>query len=165
VRAGEEIKLVSADGTGAPPPGPAPEFVTPEMLEATRIPAPADHAGADNLGVIAITETLDPGTRSTEYGLVDQLPVTGPVPGRGGLPVEIGGGPGKVVIKSVAAGSQVAAAGLRAGDRLVAIDGRKVETPAQARDAIGGAIGSVVMLEVRSDGESLNIVVQRVRVR
>jgi hypothetical protein len=168
-RAGEDVKLVISEAGAGPPTGGVPEFVTPEMVAAaTDSSAPPADPGDDSgesLGVIAITETLAQGTRSSDYGYVDQLPVTGSVPGKGGLPVEIGGGPGNVVVKGVSAGSQVAAAGLRAGDRIVAVDGKRVQTPAQAREAIGGAIGSVVMIEVVHGGESVNLVVQRVRVR
>ncbi len=168
-RASEDVKLVAAEGGAGPLPGGSPEYVTPEMVASIAEPIaepvdPEDDSG-ENLGVIAVTETLDPGTHASEYGYVDQLPVTGPVPGKGGLPIEIGGSPGNVVVKKVAPGSHVAAAGLRTGDRIVAVDGRKVQTPAQAKQAIAGPIGSVVMLEVVHGGESVSVVVQRVRVR
>jgi hypothetical protein len=152
-------------------------YVTPEML-ASSIGSPAPdnlgvtggydlsgQVGDEDPGIIAITETEERGdSLMTEYGMADALPVTGPPRGKGGLPVKLGGGPGKVIVKSVQPGSRVANAGLSVGDRIVAVDGVKVGSPAQARNAIAGPIGSVVMLEVVHDGERVNVVVQRVRV-
>jgi S1-C subfamily serine protease len=121
--------------------------------------------GDEDPGIIAITETEERGDAlMTEYGLADELPVTGPPSGKGGLPIKIGGGPGKVIVKSVQPGSRVAQAGLSVGDRIVSVDGVAVTSPAQARNAIAGPIGSVVMIEVVDKGERVNVVVQRVRV-
>jgi hypothetical protein len=134
-----------------------------------------DDTSGDSLGVVAITHNQDEadeqggaaaGTSySPEFGQTDQLSVTGSPSGPGGLPISLGtGAAGAVVVKSVQPGSQVAAAGLMAGDRLVAVDGAPVKSVAQAKAAIAGRNGTVVMLEVVHDGEHLNVVVQRVRV-
>lgn len=103
---------------------------------------------------------------TTQYGSADQLVVTGPPPGRGGLPIELGPAKKKrgARVTGIRPGSQIAAAGLGVGDVIVSVDGKKVSGPAQARQAIEGAIGSVVMLEVESEGETFTVVVQRVRV-
>ena len=91
--------------------------------------------------------------------------MTGSPSGPGGLPISFGtGAAGAVIVKSVQPGSQVAAAGLMAGDRLVAVDGAPVKSVAQAKAAIAGRMGTVVMIEVVHQGEHLNVVVQRVRV-
>ncbi len=102
---------------------------------------------------------------NTQYGSVDQLVVTGPPPGRGGLPIELGPAGNKrgARVTSVSPGSHVAEAGLGRGDLIVSVDGKKIAGPAQARRAIEGAIGSVVMLEVQSEDGPFTVVVQRVR--
>jgi hypothetical protein len=135
-----------------------------------------DDTSGDSLGVVAITHNQDApdeqgaaataGTSySPEFGQTDQLTVTGSPSGPGGLPISLStGSAGGVVVKSVQPGSQVAAAGLAAGDRLVAVDGAPVKSVAQAKAAIAGRMGTVVMLEVVHGGEHLNVVVQRVRV-
>ena len=99
------------------------------------------------------------------YGEIDSLPVTGPPPGKGGLPITLGGGPGNVIVKHVSPGSRVALAGLLKGHRILAIDGEKVKGPNQARQALSGPIGSVVMLEVEHEGERFTVVVQREKSR
>jgi C-terminal processing protease CtpA/Prc len=91
--------------------------------------------------------------------------VTGPPSGKGGLPISVGGGPGRVVVTGVTPGTSVAVAGLSNGDRIVEIDGKRIKGPDDARKAISGLIGSVVMLKVESEGEIFTIVVQRERVR
>jgi membrane-associated protease RseP (regulator of RpoE activity) len=131
---------------------------------ADRLPMPGGDSGEPS-GFIAISRGTEEGaTVGTEYGPADMLTVTGPPSGKGGLPITVGGGNGSVVVKSVQPGSLVAGAGLRAGDRILTIDGAPVKSPAQARQAIEGRIGTVVMLEVFHDGEVVNVVVQRVRV-
>ena len=50
------------------------------------------------------------------------------------------------------------------GAKLLRVDGVPVANPAQARAAVNGRIGSVVMLDVIQDGEPLSVVVQRVRI-
>jgi len=172
----EGLKLVISGAGGPGGGGEDLGFVTPEMLAgATGEPGPdnlgvtgydlSGEVGDQEPGIIAITETEERDeSQMSEYGLVDVLPVTGPPSGKGGLPIKLGGGPGKVVVKSVQPGSRVAQAGLAAGDRIVAVDGVKVSSPAQARNAISGPVGSVVMLEVDHGGERVNVVVQRVRV-
>ncbi len=162
---GDTIKLILQEGT----PGP------------TGYPVVADNRGygpTDSLGEIPIggmnTPTvIVPDSQSggvittveTPYGQADQLTVTGPPPGKGGLPIKLGGGPGKVIVTHVATGSEVAAAGLNKGHRIVAIDDKKVTSPAAARKAISGKIGTIVMLRVSTTEGPLVIVVQRVRIR
>ncbi|MCU0661675.1 MAG: carboxypeptidase regulatory-like domain-containing protein [Myxococcota bacterium] len=94
----------------------------------------------------------------------DELPVTGPPAGRGSLPISLKGKGAKVVITSVEPGSHAAAAGLAKGQRLNAIDGKPIRGVAQAKEALGGIIGSVVVLEVEDEEGPFNVVVQRVRV-
>ncbi len=120
----------------------------------------------DNLGTTGETlETSSENSFHTRFGQVDQLEVTGPPPGKGGLPITLGGGIDRVIVKSIRPGSRVANAGLSKGDRIIAIDNKKVTGPTSARQAIKGPIGSVVMLKVDSNGELFTVVVQRVRVR
>ncbi|MCP4604842.1 MAG: hypothetical protein GY847_30705 [Proteobacteria bacterium] len=168
----EEIKLVLTSGNDKNS-----EFVTPESFaESLGTPKPIEaQYHADNLGTtepIGQTEQehspMPEATDSfeTEFGRVETLPVTGPPSGKGGLPITIGGGSGRAVVKRVQSGSRVAVAGLSEGDRIVAVDGKKIAGPAAARKAIAGPIGSVVMLKIESgDGEIFNVVVQRVRVK
>jgi hypothetical protein len=168
----EGLKLV-VTGSGGPLQGEDDlGYVTPQMLASATggplpepPPAPLLEPGDGDPGIIAITETEELGDSTmTQYGLTDQLPVTGPPSGKGGLPIKIGGSPGKVIVKSVQPGSRVANAGLKAGDRIVSVDGAKVSNPEQARRAISGPIGTVVMIGVIHKGERVNVVVQRVRV-
>jgi len=134
-----------------------------------------DDTSGDSLGVVAITHNQDEADQqggaaagtsySPEFGQTDQLAVTGSPSGPGGLPITLGTGTGGgVIVKSVQPGSQVAGAGLAAGDRVVAVDGAPVKSVAQAKAAIAGRMGTVVMIEVVHQGEHLNVVVQRVRV-
>jgi C-terminal processing protease CtpA/Prc len=51
------------------------------------------------------------------------------------------------------------------GHRILAIDGEQVNGPNQARQALAGPIGSVVMLEVEYKGERFTVVVQREKSR
>jgi S1-C subfamily serine protease len=171
----EDLKLVI---TGAGGPGDDDlGHVTPQMLSSAGVgEVDGDNLGVSGLdlsgrvgdqepGIIAISETEEPGDElSTQYGMTDALPVTGPPAGKGGLPIKLGGGPGKVIVKAVRPGSRVANAGLAVGDRVISVDGRKVTAPVQAQAALSGPIGSVVMLEVEHDGERFNVVVQRERV-
>ena len=106
-------------------------------------------------------------TYSTRFGEAGSLQVTGPPPGKGGLPIELAGGKGGVTVTSVAPNSRVGIAGLTRGSRIIAVDGKKVTSPAQAKSALSGPIGSVILLEVSdtADGEeSFTIVVQREKV-
>ncbi len=130
----------------------------------------------DNLGVVgeafgnpspsdlgAGTDEAEPSIH-TQFGMADDLPVTGPPSGKGGLPITLSGGAGKVTVTRVAPGSRIEAAGLTKGCRIISVDGNPVNGPADARRALEGAIGSVVMLEVMENDETFTIVVQRERV-
>ncbi|MDD5307324.1 MAG: PDZ domain-containing protein [Deltaproteobacteria bacterium] len=107
----------------------------------------------------------EPSSVETRFGQADNIDVTGPPPGKGGLPVSFAVKGGKLIAASVEPGSRVAAAGLLAGDRIVAVDGEPVRSPEAAQRAVNGIIGSVVMIDVERDGEHFAVVVQRVRVR
>ncbi|MDJ0762743.1 MAG: carboxypeptidase regulatory-like domain-containing protein [Myxococcota bacterium] len=140
-----------------------------QVAEVDEAPS-AEHAStpygtADNLGVVR-TQKPTPGTwASTDvFGQADPLPVTGPPPGRGGLPITIGGSPGRVIVTGISPQSNVALTDLSKGDRIVAIDGKKVAGPAAARKALLGSIGSVVLLEIEGDDGRYTVVVQRVRI-
>jgi hypothetical protein len=158
-----ELKLV-LDTKGAL----EPEMVTPEdFAEAVGVDKPYEAPyAADNLGTTAPSFDADgQSSFNTRFGQADELAVTGPPSGKGGLPISVGGGPGRVVVTGVTPGTSVAVAGLSNGDRIVEIDGKRIKGPDDARKAISGLIGSVVMLKVESEGEIFTIVVQRERVR
>jgi hypothetical protein len=106
-----------------------------------------------------------PPTINTPFGEAETLPVTDTPRGKGSLPITIGGRPGKIVVTHIQSGSRVAMAGLSKGDRIIAINNRKLSGPASARRALEGPIGSVVTMTIASDGEQFTVIVQRVRVR
>ncbi len=114
---------------------------------------------------IGIVEDESPNAVHTQFGKAEMLPVTGAPPGKGSLPLSIGGSPGKIVVTRISPGSRVALAGLSKGDRIVAINNRKMSGPAAARRAIEGPIGSVVTMTIENKGERFTIIVQRVRVK
>lgn len=162
----ELVKLVIDTSMADASPSPAPAaqgdiIIEPMQLrEPSSFDDPLASAGrpstmGKNTASLATFSTPSPG---------DSLPVTGPPPGRGGLPIGLGGKGSKVTITFVEPGSQVAAAGLAKGQKLRSIDGNPVRGTAQAKEAIGGAIGSVVMLEVEDSDGLFTVVVQRVRV-
>jgi carboxyl-terminal processing protease len=70
---------------------------------------------------------------------------------------------GQVYVASVQPGSPAAAAGLLAGDRVVAVDGSVVasQSLASVAAALRGKVGSTVPVEVMRDGETLRVVVTR----
>lgn len=120
----------------------------------------------DPLGSAGRPSTLDksPSIALPTNSSSEPLPVTGPPVGRGSLPISLGSSGGKVVITNVSPGSHAEAAGLAKGQKLRAIDGKPVGSASQAKQALGGAIGTVVMLEVEDAEGPFNVVVQRVRV-
>jgi hypothetical protein len=169
---GEPAELYPVE-TGAAAHAPA---ASPDLVIGPAIAEPP--ADADNLGsygsqrpaaerpVAADTESPSvPDSVETRFGEADNLDVTGPPPGRGGLPVSFATRNGRLIVASVEPGSRVAAAGLLPGDKVLSIDGERVRSPEAAHRMVSGVIGSVVMIEVERDGESLSVVVQRVRLR
>jgi hypothetical protein len=149
------------------------------------LPAPGNYAGPVTLGATGpLAQTVPPvtaapaqppagpadnaasrqdNTQSTPYGEAEELPVTAPPAGKGGLPISLGGKGGKVIVTKVRPGSRVERAGLTKGSRLLSVNGKRVKSPSDANRAIRGTIGTVVMLEVEENGESFTIVVQRER--
>lgn len=127
-------------------------------------------AGPDNLGVTGKEASGGEPLVSnetpihTQFGEVDELAVTGPPPGRGGIPISLSGASGKVTVTRVTPGSRVDEAGLTRGSRLLTINGEKITGVQQARRALQGPIGSVVMIEVAQGDELFTVVVQRERV-
>ncbi len=121
----------------------------------------------DNLGVSSPGEgtasvggTASEGS-ATPFGEAEELTVTGPPSGKGGLPISLSGRAGKVIVTRVAPGSRVHVAGLTQGSQILSVDGKQVKNPADAKRAIQGTIGTVVMLEVSENGEVFTVVVQR----
>jgi hypothetical protein len=141
-----------------------PDINIPDIPSET-LEDPFESPDSENMGMIAITNIEDNlGSVNSEYGQADRLVVTGPPSGKGGLPITVRGSPGKVFVGSVQPGTLAAGAGLAAGDRIIAVDNVKITSPAQARRAIAGRIGSVVVIGVVHKNEHLSIVIQRVRV-
>ena len=162
----EEITLVLGGEAQGPVSLREPSFVEPGDLPPALPMVDVDDTEGAGGGVIAISHGEDASEAiQTDYGQADRLIVTGPPSGKGGLPIQLGGGPGNVFVRSVSSGSLVEGAGLARGDRILTVDGTRVKSPAHARSAISGRIGTVVVLEVDQGGEFVNIVVQRVRVR
>jgi regulator of sigma E protease len=66
---------------------------------------------------------------------------------------------GKVtpVVDHVNSGSRAAAAGLRAGDRIVAIDGRGLSSPQEIRDRISDSKGKKLTINVVRDGQQVTL--------
>ncbi len=127
--------------------------------------------GFDNNTDLSFEETdpddsdEEPDTVNTPFGEAERLPVTDTPRGKGSLPVTIGGRSGKIIVTHIQSGSRVAMAGLSKGDRIIAIDNRKMSGPASARRALEGPIGSVVTMTIESGGEQFTVIVQRVRVK
>ncbi len=184
----DEIKLVLDTSTRMSEPDDKPLIIAPTGWSGASINniggeiVNNDHIGADNLGIqtrnsqenkpiVSENSIVQPNeqlseTTSTPFGEAHALEVTGPPPGKGGLPIELSGAPGKVTVSRVAQGSRVEVAGLKRGARILSVNGTKVSGPAEAKRLISGPIGTVVMLEVsdNADGtDSYTIIVQRER--
>ena len=71
----------------------------------------------------------------------------------------------EVVIVNVAAGSEAERAGVRSGDVLWSVDDELVLDMADARRALGGSIGSDVILELERDGQTELVRLRREAVR
>ncbi|MGH2740377.1 MAG: S41 family peptidase [Actinomycetota bacterium] len=98
----------------------------------------------------------------SELGLVQDL-IDGSIVGIG---VWLQHEPGGLRIATIVPDSPAQASGLRAGDLIVAIDGHATRgVPlAQSSRRIQGAVGSVVQVDVRRDGETLSFRVVRKRI-
>ena len=74
---------------------------------------------------------------------------------------------GRVVVVDVPTGSAGARAGLERGDEIVTVDGALVYkmTREEFSGAVRGPAGSKVMLEIRRNGLTMQIVVQRIEMR
>jgi hypothetical protein len=182
---------VSAEGEGTP------LLIAPDMHGGATVTeiggeiVSTEAVGADNLGILGsggtgglhqpiVIPADDPAdnepsadtpelaaSSAIQSSSPDSLPVTGPPSGKGGLPIDLSGGPGRVTVTRVAVGSRVEIAGLRKGARILTVDGRKVSGPSDAKRSLLGTIGTVVMLEVSDnpDGsDPYTIVVQRERI-
>ena len=168
----EETKLVLGSGAAEAGESSFADYtvIEPENTMGGAAALPSDTAnvprlGADNLGVTSGSDEPAPVTSiPTNFGDADELPVTGPPSGKGGLPIKIGAKGGGVVVTAVSTGSRVEIAGLIKGSRILSVDGHPVRGPADAKKALSGPIGSVVMLEVAEPGSDVpfTIVVQRV---
>jgi S1-C subfamily serine protease len=66
-----------------------------------------------------------------------------------------------VVVVQVAEGSEAARAGLLAGDVVVAVDGARVSSMAQARQALGGPAASDVVVSIIREGTPRDLRVTR----
>ena len=62
-----------------------------------------------------------------------------------------------LVVAQVQADTPAAAAGLRAGDRIVAVDGRDVRTFDEAQQLIGGSHGRAITVTVERDGQTVTL--------
>ena len=124
-----------------------------------------DPTDATDFPALRLDEGAASDTVSTPFGDAETLPVTAPPSGKGGLPISIGSLGGKVIVTHIRPGSRVAMAGLSKGDRIVAINNRKISSPAAARRAIQGPIGSVVTMTIENQGEQFTVIVQRVRIK
>ncbi|MFP4057744.1 MAG: PDZ domain-containing protein [Candidatus Brocadiia bacterium] len=77
-----------------------------------------------------------------------------------GIGVQLQGG-STVRVARVAPGSPAARAGLREGDRIEAVDGSSVATPAEAAALLEGAVGTSAVLTVLSDGGRRQVELER----
>jgi carboxyl-terminal processing protease len=80
-----------------------------------------------------------------------------------GIGVELKTAPEGVLVTGVIEGGPAAGAGLKKGDLIVAIDGRKIAGMglSQAADYIGGPSGSTVRLTIARQGQTMNASMQR----
>ncbi|MFO1468159.1 MAG: RIP metalloprotease RseP [Steroidobacteraceae bacterium] len=74
-----------------------------------------------------------------------------------GLGFDLASWSAPVLVQEVPAGSAGARAGLRAGDRLIAVDGQSVANATEFRNLIAAAGGSRVLLDLQRQGEHLQI--------
>ena len=80
----------------------------------------------------------------------DEMPVGRGRGGRGGAPAF------RLVVTDVAAGSTAAAAGLKAGDRIVEVDGAPATAPV-LNDAINAKVGAKVKLHLMREGAAVEV--------
>src|SRR4029077_2312761 len=67
----------------------------------------------------------------------------------GGVAITLGESEGKIVIVSVAPGSEAERAGLAEGDEIVAVDGAAVPPLAPTRTRLDGPLGADVIVRIR----------------
>jgi protocatechuate 3,4-dioxygenase beta subunit len=163
--------VVSTERNLAKPASVTSETVALPADSEDKLPVPfeeTDLIGSDEESDFPETASADEEDRSTintRFGEAEKLPVTDTPPGKGSLPISIGGVPGNIIVTHIRPGSRVAMAGLSKGDRIVAINNRKMLGPAAARRALSGPIGSVVTMTIKNKGEQFTVIVQRVRVK
>lgn len=71
---------------------------------------------------------------------------------------------GGLLVTSVVAGTPAATAGLRPGDVILEIDGRRVRDVERASERMRGPVGTTVTLGLRRDGEVLTVEVERAEI-
>jgi len=62
------------------------------------------------------------------------------------------------IVRDVTLGDPAALAGLRAGDRIVSIEGKRVTSPADVSQRVGAAAGRPLRFEIQRDGGALTFV-------
>jgi membrane-associated protease RseP (regulator of RpoE activity) len=78
-----------------------------------------------------------------------------------GLAVDVGGRGRRVTLTAVCPGSRAEAAGLRAGDAILAVDGAAPGSPAAAARALRGPRGTAVLVTVGRGDLSWTVLVER----
>jgi carboxyl-terminal processing protease len=84
-----------------------------------------------------------------------------PSPAQTGLALEVETRDGGVVVTTVLPGSSAARAGLRAGDRIVAVDDHPVQFAGEARSAFRGPAGVPALVEARRGRRTLRLRIPR----
>ena len=112
----------------------------------------------------ALVESLD--EHSHYHGPVRATDERAQREGHGGVGVGLRPGIGGYVINSVLPQGPAAAAGIRSGDRLVAIGGENTEgmSPRTVRERLTGPIGSEVIVTIFRDGSSRQVPLRRRKV-
>ena len=107
-------------------------------------------------------QSYDPYSYYAEPGLYEQA--YAPVSEQAGVGITIEAREDGCYIDSVTAGGPAEGAGVRAGDKLLAVDGKRVEgyTPTMIGDLVLGREGSTVRLTLLREGEQVSAQMQRV---
>jgi hypothetical protein len=102
-------------------------------------------------------------SNATKRRLEERRPPAGPSRGRWGIVTrEDPGQPGAVIVVDVAPGSPAATAGLRAGDRLLAVDGRRSPDQSGLVDLLRGA-ADTCGVELERRGRLLEVTLEAAR--